>query len=297
MRRLIILSCLIFLCAQPAFADNLADGITAYKQKDYPRALALLRPLADDGNVAAQRQTGLMFFWGQGIKKDDQAALKYFISAASQGAVGDEITLAMFYQHDGDIAKDLKIEGSFGSAGKDFAETRRWLDKAMAQGSAEATRRIGDMYKEGRGTEQDYKQAAAWYTNAAEAGDPQAQYEIGVLYKNGLGVETDRVKAHMWLSLAAHAETKTGKLAGEQRDFIIKSMQPDEIQRATDLAAAWAPKPLGPAPAPPAAPAPMPVAAPAPPPPAPAAPSAPVAVPHEMTGPGEDANSAPAPGQ
>lgn len=298
MLRFFILSCLMIFLARPAFADDLADGIAAYKQKDYPKALMLLRPLADGGNVVAERQVGLMYFWGQGIKKDDQTAMKYFQAAADKGAIADQLTLAMFYQHDGDNARDLKMEGSFGSATKDYAEARKWFDKAFAQGSVEAVRRIGNMYREERGVEQDYRQAAAWYAKAAAAGDAPAQYELGLLYKKGLGVQTNMVQAYMWLSLAA---ARGEKEAGEQRDFLAKTMLPDEVKQATQMTASWKQSPLDMSPPAPPAPkaAPAPVApdagAPAAASPAPAAAKPAEAAPAAEQPRSDDPNSAPAP--
>jgi hypothetical protein len=158
----------------------------------------------------------------------------------------------------------------------------------MAQGSAEAVRRIGDMYQRGQGVEQDYRLSAMWYSKAAEAGEADAQYELGLLYKKGLGVQMNTVDAYKWLTLAANQEFKT---AAEQRDFMAKGMTADDIKQGMAKVAEFKKAPIpegytGPAPPPPRKPAAESAAEPAP---------APAPAQIQTTDP--DPNSAPAPGQ
>src|SRR5262249_17939270 len=62
--------------------------------------------------------------------------------------------------------------------------------------------RLGTIYHEGRGVEQDYNVAAAWYLKAARQGHSGAQLWIGAAYHLGMGVEADRVESAYWLSLS-----------------------------------------------------------------------------------------------
>jgi len=46
-----------------------------------------------------------------------------------------------------------------------------------------------------RGVEQDYSKAMEWYLKASDAGNEYAMLRIGVMYKNGRGVDQDDGKA------------------------------------------------------------------------------------------------------
>ncbi|WEJ91890.1 MAG: hypothetical protein P0Y63_13055 [Klebsiella huaxiensis] len=47
------------------------------------------------------------------------------------------------------------------------------------------------MYLYGEILDVDYQQAKIWYEKAAAQNDPRAQVKIGVMYANGLGVNQD----------------------------------------------------------------------------------------------------------
>jgi hypothetical protein len=51
-------------------ADPLGDGIVAYTVGDYPNALRVLRPWADQGNLEALTTLGIMYVKGQGVGQD-----------------------------------------------------------------------------------------------------------------------------------------------------------------------------------------------------------------------------------
>ena len=49
-----------------------------------------------------------------------------------------------------------------------------WLEKAAAQGFADAQYNLGVLYEKGKGVAQDFKTAAAWYAKAAAQGNVEA---------------------------------------------------------------------------------------------------------------------------
>src|SRR4051794_40642784 len=65
-----------------------------YAQRDYGRALALLTPLAEQGNAVAQLKLGIIFSRGKVGSPDHVAALGWFIKAAEQGQVEAQFELA-----------------------------------------------------------------------------------------------------------------------------------------------------------------------------------------------------------
>jgi len=56
--------------AAPVAAGPFEDGIAAYRRGDYPTAMGLLRPLADQGNALAQHNLGFMYLNGHGVAQD-----------------------------------------------------------------------------------------------------------------------------------------------------------------------------------------------------------------------------------
>ncbi len=53
-----------------AVAGPLEDGMDAHKSRDYPTALRLWRPLAEQGHADAQFALGFMLEHGQGAPRD-----------------------------------------------------------------------------------------------------------------------------------------------------------------------------------------------------------------------------------
>lgn len=65
--------------------------------------------------------------------------------------------------------------------------------------------RLGDLYKEGHGVAQDYAEAKKWYEKAAALGDMIAMDNLGYLYENGQGVAVDLEQALRWYQKAEEA--------------------------------------------------------------------------------------------
>ncbi len=81
---LLAITVLLALTTQAALAD-FATGKTAYDRKDWPRAIMLLRPLAEQGDPAAQVLLGNMYVHGYGVKRDPAEAYGLYRRAAIGG--------------------------------------------------------------------------------------------------------------------------------------------------------------------------------------------------------------------
>ena len=57
--------------------------------------------------------------------------------------------------------------------------------KKARQGDASAQYRLGVMYYNGQGVEQDYQKALEWYEKSANQGDSDAQLNVGIMYHEG----------------------------------------------------------------------------------------------------------------
>jgi TonB family protein len=89
-----------FLLLITRFSDAHASLLSAkefYGQGEYSRALAELKPLAEDGDPEAQTLLGTMYLNAQGTMKDSNQALTWYLKAASQGNTEAQIALSDLY--------------------------------------------------------------------------------------------------------------------------------------------------------------------------------------------------------
>ena len=119
-------------------------------------------------------------------------------------------------------------EGKKAYESKDYSKALEWCTKAADKGNASAMFRLGYLYSNGLGVEQNYSKAFEWYAQAAEKGNVSSMNNLGNLYKNGNGVELDYAKAHEWFTKSAEkgnadAMTNLGELYengnGVERDY------------------------------------------------------------------------------
>jgi uncharacterized protein len=132
----------------PAAAGPLEDGIAAYRENDYIKALELWRPLAEKGNPAAQYQLGTLYAEGKGVVQDDAAAATWFQRAAEQGDAAAQYNLAVSY------GEGLGVK-------QDDAMAAKWFRRAAEQGMPYAQLNLGFLYAAKRGVADDVE-AVKW---------------------------------------------------------------------------------------------------------------------------------------
>jgi hypothetical protein len=116
---------------------------------------------------------------------------------------------------------------------KDDTKAAIWYRRAALQGFVFAQNRLGDLYKLGRGIEQNYELAASWYQKAATQWDAEAFNNLGLLYANGHGVPLDLVQAIKYLSLAKLGRRKD---LGSALTSIENTATPEQIIEGHRLA-------------------------------------------------------------
>jgi TPR repeat protein len=174
----------------PAQTSALEEGRAAISAGDYPKALRLLQPLANEGNAVAQNAIGFLYLNGWGVKQDFKDALQWFHKAAEQEDSRAQFNLGwMYYQGHG--------------VPQDHAETARWYRKSADQGHPQAQTMLAALYAIGDGVPQDYAEAMKWYRRAAEQGNAVAQSSVGFMYVEGQGVPKDYAEAEKWFRQAA----------------------------------------------------------------------------------------------
>jgi len=145
----------VVLAAALVGAEPLDDAIAALERRDYPAAVELLRPLAEQGNTFAQVNLAYLTFEGDGTAANSQEAAKWYRRAAEQGDENAQYNLGVMYENGKGVERDL-------------SEAVKWWRKAARQGYADAQYNLGAMYYNGRGVEKDYVRAYMWKSLAAE---------------------------------------------------------------------------------------------------------------------------------
>jgi TPR repeat protein len=135
--------------AVSALAGPLEDGMVAYQEKDYLKAIQLWRPLAQAGNAEAQYRLGVMYAEGRGVAPNDAEAALWFERAAEQGEPMAQYNIGASY-----------AEGS--GVHKDMATAAKWFRRAADQGVALAQLNLGLLYANGAGVPQDNVEALKW---------------------------------------------------------------------------------------------------------------------------------------
>ena len=116
---------------------------------------------AEQGDVDAQFNLGVMYDKGRGVAQDDKQAVAWYRKAAEQGNVDAQYNLGVKYEYGKGVAQDYK-------------QAVAWYRKAAEQGDVDAQRILGMMYDNGVGVVQDNKLAYVWSSVSAANGDVEA---------------------------------------------------------------------------------------------------------------------------
>jgi TPR repeat protein len=156
---LLLLGLLVAL--PPATAQDLSRGLQAYEDGDYATALAEWRPLAWQGNAAAQYGLGRMYDRGYGVTADPAQAAGWYRRAAEQGAFPAQHALGVLYAAGRGVPMD-------------HASAADWYGRAAEQGYASAQLAIGILLELGLGVPADPVEAFKWFDLAAAQGRDDA---------------------------------------------------------------------------------------------------------------------------
>ena len=207
----------------------LAEAERLIAADDAAAGAALLRPMAEAGDPAAQYRLGELYEQGQGVipqpcrrrcacsappasramspprrKLGDiylsgrgapasvtPAAMALHEEAGAEGGSGGRASLIGRLFPDGLLVR------------QDVAEAARWNERAASAGDAGAASRLGYQYAAGLGVDQDFEAARRWYTAAAETGHEDGILGLGILLAGGYGGTPDQAAARPWFERAA----------------------------------------------------------------------------------------------
>jgi hypothetical protein len=175
---------------------------------------------------------GEMYHLGSGVEKNEEQAAYWFHKAAEEGdsraqwwlgclSRGNAEQTANWYRKAAEQGYS-RAQWSLGEmyrlgrgVEENFERALYWLTKSAEQGDAEEQVWLGDMYSGSDGFEkndENDEQAGYWYRKAAEQGDSTGQWKLGDMYREGRGVEQDDEQAAYWFRKAAEQQDDKGQL-------------------------------------------------------------------------------------
>ena len=149
-------------------AQDFDAGLKAANAGDYAAALQEWRPLAEQGDIKAQYNLGVMYQNGYGVPQDYAEALRWYRMAAEQGHADARYSLGVMYHNGYGVPQD-------------DAEAVKWYRLAAEQGNADAQYNLGNSYFSGQGVPQDHVSAHMWLNIAAANGAENAARNRNIL--------------------------------------------------------------------------------------------------------------------
>ena len=207
--------------------DLLNEGKKLLGKQEFSVAAEYLRKAAQRGSAEASYELGRLYQYGNGVKRDTEAAdellcesarsgyvpayvllgkiryeskkyasaWKWFLKAAEKNDPTAQYYVFLFYKNGYHVAKNEK-------------NAARYLEWALQAGSAEANLHVA---KEAHAKSYHIK-AMGHFQASATSGNAEAQYYLGTYYSGGKGTSVDLFKAAYWYKQAAdqgHTKAKS----------------------------------------------------------------------------------------
>lgn len=137
-----------FFFSHSAFA-LWADGLHAFRLKDYVTAFNEFLPLAEKGDARAQIYLGFMFSQGYWVPQDYEKAALWYKKASDQDLAHAHYNLGSLYFYGQGVKKDYK---------KAF----KLYEQAAHKGNGRAQAALSIMYRDGFHVSKDDKKAFFW---------------------------------------------------------------------------------------------------------------------------------------
>jgi TPR repeat protein len=133
---------------------NADAAFAAYQGRDFAKARALARPLAEQGDARARTVLGLIHLNPRSAIKDEAQAAHWFRLAAEDGNAQAQFHLGNMYSEGVGVPQD-------------YAEAVKWYHLAAEQGDPQAQYNLGLWYATGEGGALDVVSAHMWFNLAA----------------------------------------------------------------------------------------------------------------------------------
>jgi len=112
---LLLVVCLVGTLPNPAWTQDFSVGREKAQRVDYTDATKQWHLLANQGDVSAQYNLGVMYANGYGVKKDHAKAVEWYSKAAQQGHAVAQYSLGVWYFY------GLGVEQNYAQAFTNFS--------------------------------------------------------------------------------------------------------------------------------------------------------------------------------
>ena len=129
------------------------QGVTAYNEGKYDKALDILVDVANQGDPAALNALGMMYQSGKGVSRDVGAAARLYKKAARAGLPAAQNNLAVLYEGGEGVPQDL-------------VKAVDLYRRAASQGHVWAQYNLGRLHTSGVGVAKDDSVAHDWFDQA-----------------------------------------------------------------------------------------------------------------------------------
>lgn len=158
--------------------------------RHFQTALDLSESEAEAGSAEHQFVLGLLYWNGDGVRKNAKRGLRWMRLAAEQGDPDYQAMLASALWWAPDTVANMD-------------EAIAWTTRVAEQGHVGAQYHLAANYAVGDDIEQDFRKAAKWYRRAAKQGNTEAIYNLGCMHLDGEGMTPDAAKGMALLDRAA----------------------------------------------------------------------------------------------
>ena len=149
---------LLLICSLAAQAGHLEDGLRHLDAKAYAQASLSFRAAAAEGNAAAERQIGFMYYRGTGQTQSNTEAVSWFERAAAHGDLQSQINLGQMYENGLSVPQSNE-------------RSAYWYRMAAEQGDRSSQFRLGEICYLGEGVPKDRAEAVKWWRVATRIDD------------------------------------------------------------------------------------------------------------------------------
>src|SRR5437763_13925606 len=107
-RSYLVTAALVVALSAPISAQSVKAGIEAWQRSDYSAAVAIWRPLAENGDADAAFNLGQAYRLGRGVAVNLAAAKSWFERAAGKGHIDAQAALGPLLFQNGDQTEGLR---------------------------------------------------------------------------------------------------------------------------------------------------------------------------------------------
>ena len=165
-------------------------------QKDYQKAIDIIKNFADSGNGLAMIELAHLYSSYEKKYIDFEEAEKWYKKAINnQDSYSENTKLGLAYFYSWKYMRTKNIQ--------DLNLYIDWLNKLSDEGNTKAMLLLAEEYKEGYKLPKNYNESLKWVKKAADKNDIKAYRTIGNYYVNGFLGEPDYQEANYWFQKAA----------------------------------------------------------------------------------------------